>query len=270
MELPELDGATKDKLQEMLSWQYEFGAATRRAAKSSVTTLRRQAADDLDDEAEQVFRFPFSQKRLAGMLAPPNQKRKAESGLPRRSAAKAGKRKLNAAETGVAHHKFLQHFALEKTGDLAAEGERLTQENYLSEDELAVLDLEIISAFWDSEAGQKIRRHAAEVKREFAFTAKFSPAELDEIFAREPSPELAGEFVVVQGVADLVVLLPQEIWIVDFKTDEVNAGDLPEKTKFYAPQLKLYACALAKIYSRPVTNCWLHFLSARQTVAVEI
>jgi ATP-dependent helicase/nuclease subunit A len=249
MELPELDDATKDKLQKMLSWQYEFDASTKHAAKSSVTTLRRQA-EELDDETEQIFTRPtFAAK-----------KRKAES----------GKRKLNAAETGVAHHKFLQYFALEKTGDLAAEGERLTQENYLSEDELAVLDLEIISAFWDSEAGQKIRRHAAEVKREFAFTAKFSPAELDEIFARKSSPELAGEFVVVQGVADLVVLLLQEIWIVDFKTDEVDAGDLSAKTKFYAPQLKLYALALAKIYSRPVTNCWLHFLSARKTVSVEI
>jgi ATP-dependent helicase/nuclease subunit A len=128
----------------------------------------------------------------------------------------------------------------------------------------------MISAFWNSDAGQKIRRHAAKVKREFAFTAKFSPAELDKIFARKPSPELAGEFIVVQGVADLVVLLPQEIWIVDFKTDAVDAGDLPEKTKLYAPQLKLYARALAKIYSRPVTHCWLHFLSARKTISVEI
>ena len=40
---------------ETLTWQYGFGAATERAAKSSVTALRRQAADELDDEAEQVF-----------------------------------------------------------------------------------------------------------------------------------------------------------------------------------------------------------------------
>jgi ATP-dependent exoDNAse (exonuclease V) beta subunit len=72
----------------------------------------------------------------------------------------------------------------------------------------------------------------------------------------------------VQGVADLVVLLPQEIWIVDFKTDAADAGDLPEKTKSYAPQLKLYSRALGKIYARPATHCWLHFLFARETVAV--
>jgi ATP-dependent helicase/nuclease subunit A len=71
---------------------------------------------------------------------------------------------------------------------------------------------------------------------------------------------------VVQGVADLVVLLPEEIWLVDFKTDEITANALREKKRFYEPQLKLYALALEKIYSRPVTARWLHFLSARKTV----
>jgi ATP-dependent exoDNAse (exonuclease V) beta subunit len=70
-------------------------------------------------------------------------------------------------------------------------------------------------------------------------------------------------------VADLAVLLPKEIWLVDFKTDDVTAKDLAEKVEFYSPQLKLYARALEKIYSRPVTNCRLHFLSARETVPVE-
>ena len=43
VELPELDDETKRKLQKTLTWQYEFVAATERAAKSSVTALRPQA-----------------------------------------------------------------------------------------------------------------------------------------------------------------------------------------------------------------------------------
>jgi ATP-dependent exoDNAse (exonuclease V) beta subunit len=93
---------------------------------------------------------------------------------------------------------------------------------------------------------------------------------LDEILGTKSESKLDGEFVVVQGVADVVVLLPKEIWLADFKTDEVHANELPEKMRLYAPQMKLYARALAKIHSRPVTNCWLHFLSARKTVSVEI
>ena len=107
---------------------------------------------------------------------------------------------------------------------LQAEAERLEREKVLSAEEREVLDLEAVAAFWNSDAGQKIRQQAANVKRELAFTAKFSPAELSEIAGTKSEAGLENEFIVVQGVADLVVLLPDEIWLVDFKTDEVRAA----------------------------------------------
>jgi len=243
-ELPELDDQTKRRLQKAVAWDYGFMAATERAAKSSVTALRRQAADELDDEAEQVF-----------------------------PARRSSRTKLSAADAGTSHHKFLQHFSFGIAPDLKsleAEAKRLEREKVLSGDERTVLDLKAVAAFWNSEAGQKIRKQAADVRRELAFTAKFSPQELSEIIGTKSEAGLEREFVVVQGVADLVVLLPKEIWLVDFKTDEVRADELAGKIKIYEPQLKLYASALAKIYSRPVANCWLHFLSAQKTVDVKI
>ena len=243
----ELDTTTVERLRATLSWEYPFAAATERPAKSSVTALRRQA-EELDDEAEPVFRPQFSAKRLAPPVNNP---------------------KLSAAETGTAHHKFLQQVALENADDVAAleaEAGRLEREKVLSADERAALNLEDIAAFWSSEPGRKIRTQAANVRRELAFTARFSPAEVDAIIGKNTPPGLENEFVVVQGVADLVVLLPKEIWLVDFKTDEVRGDELPGRIKIYTPQLKLYALALEKIYSRPVTARWLHFLSARKTV----
>ena len=79
---------------------------------------------------------------------------------------KAGnpKSEIVAADTGTAHHKFLQHVALEKTGDraaLAAEAERLVREKILSADERAALDLDALAAFWNSQLGQKIRAQPA-------------------------------------------------------------------------------------------------------------
>ena len=135
----------------------------------------------------------------------------------------------------------------------------------------AALDLKAVAAFWNSEAGQKIRRAGGECEARTGVHGEIqSGRNWRKSSGQNQTPELENEFVVVQGVADLVVLLPEEIWLVDFKTDEVRADELAEKIKIYAPQLKLYASALAKIYSRPVTNCWLHFLSAQKTVAVEI
>jgi ATP-dependent helicase/nuclease subunit A len=245
-ELPSLDDKTRRKLQETLAWKYPFGAATQRAAKSSVTALRRQAADEQDDESEPAF--------------------------PIRSFVPAARRKtharLAAADTGTAHHKFLQFVVLERAGDvqtLKSESQRLEREKLLLADERAALNLEDIAAFWGSEPGEKIRARAANVRRELAFTARFSPPELEAVTGVKSAPGLEDEFVVVQGVADLVVLLPKEIWLVDFKTDEIRKAGLPDKIKAYAPQLKLYALALEKIYARPVTARWLHFLAARWT-----
>jgi ATP-dependent exoDNAse (exonuclease V) beta subunit len=76
------------------------------------------------------------------------------------------------------------------------------------------------------------------------------------------------EFVIVQGVVDLAVIRPREIWIVDFKTDDVSRAGLPGKVELYAPQLHLYAAALAQIYARTVTRLTLHFLAPGRTVDV--
>jgi ATP-dependent helicase/nuclease subunit A len=235
----------------VLTWQYGFAAATQRAAKSSVTALRRQA-EELDDEAEPIpVPRDFTPATRRGT-----------------------RRKISAAETGTAHHKFLQHVALEKADDLAAlktEAKRLETAGVLTADERAALDLEAVAAFWKSEPGRKIRAQTPDcVRRELAFTAKFSPAEVDAIVGAKKLPGLEGEFVVVQGVADLVALRPGEIWLVDFKTDEIKSEELAERRRHYEPQLKLYAGALSRIYSRPVTNCWLHFLVTCQTAEIKI
>src|SRR5262249_35613401 len=82
-----LNDARVDKLRERLEWNYPHKLATERKAKSSVTALRRDA-EELDDEAEQVLASNVFRKQIARTLASPQ-------------------RTLNAAEIGVAHHKFL-------------------------------------------------------------------------------------------------------------------------------------------------------------------
>jgi ATP-dependent helicase/nuclease subunit A len=242
-----LDVAAVVELCRRLEQSYAFSAATVRKAKSSVTTLRREA-EELDDEAEQFF------------------PRESVARLSARPKARPDDSKLSAQEIGLAHHKFLQHFALNAVGNLKAEAERLIQENYLSKAEVAALDLDALAGFWNSPLGKKIVANLAAVRRELPFTARFSPTDISQIIGGQTVPvEMRDEFVVVQGVADLVVLLPTEIWLVDFKTDAARAGELADKLKTYTPQLGLYAAALEKTFSRPVTLRALHFLPARVT-----
>ena len=174
-------------------------------------------------------------------------------------------------DAGAAHHKFLEQVCLEKVGsadELKTQAQRLSEKGVLSSEECALLDFEGLAAFWQSALGQKVRAQSEYVQRELAFTARFSPAQLAALTAQQAEPNLEGEFVVVQGVVDLAIILPKEICIIDFKTDRVSTDQLAARAKEYEPQLKLYAHALAQIYSRPVSDCWLYFLDQRKAVAI--
>jgi len=249
--LPGDEAVAINELKSRLAKRYQFESATTRAAKTSVSELRRRAADELADEARPMF---WSRARRSRPLLAHGQREVAT--------------KLSAAERGTAHHVFLQFVELARAGnenELRAEAERLQQIAALTTEQASALDFGALSAFWQSEVGQKIRAQTGCVRREFGFTARFAASELDEISHHPAASPLNREFVVVQGVADLVVRLSEETWLLDFKTDEVKSDEVAEKVKSYEPQLKLYALALERICRKPVTNCWLHFLSCGRT-----
>jgi ATP-dependent helicase/nuclease subunit A len=293
-------------LRARLAWEYPHPWAVKQAAKTSVTALRRQWAEQMAEA-----------QPLASLQS-------LKFNPPSSHARDFGATRISAADKGTAHHVFLQWMNLELggtgnlIGGLKAEAHRLQLAGLLTADETSQLDFEALAAFWNSDLGKKIREQRAFVKRELPFTARFSPEEIS--FAQANAEHLtlrlrddtsagqaalspsdgareisAGqgnlsatampasvairdvkpsadepEFVVVQGVADLVVLLPREIWLVDFKTDRMTGADLPDKIKQYEPQLRLYALALARIYHRPVTGSWLHFLEIQRSQKIEI
>ncbi|MFO1477680.1 MAG: PD-(D/E)XK nuclease family protein [Verrucomicrobiota bacterium] len=232
---------------ERLSWQYAFPAAARQPAKVSVSTLRRQAEEALQDDEAQAWTKPSIIKREPA----------------------AGR--ASAVEIGLAHHRFLQHVRLDRVSSVAElrrEAGRLQAENILSPAECAGLDFDAMAAFWNSEPGRGFAERRGEVRRELAFTARFSAAELAACTGRQPAADLAGESILVQGVVDLACILPDEIRVLDFKTDRVQEAELESRTAHYRPQLELYARALERIYGRPVRQRSLYFLAVRRAVAL--
>jgi ATP-dependent helicase/nuclease subunit A len=237
-------------LQSRLSTGYPFGVATNEPAKTSVSALRRRAMELFDqEEVTEVFKAPSRRKNF--------------------------KAKKNTADVGTVHHRFLEHVSFERVNtarDLRAEAARMIDDGILSAAEVDWLKFDSLLAFWRSEFGRKILAHAPRIRRELAFTARFSPAELGELEVRQTfssAPGLENEFIIVQGVADLAVILPEEIWLLDFKTDDVAGSELGGKIRMYEPQLRLYARALERIYRKPVTECRIHFLSCGETVPIQ-
>ena len=242
-----------EELRRQLSWQYPFSNATRHPAKTSVSALRRRAREELDE----TLIIDPQEKR-------PNARHHSSFRSPTPSAS-------SASEIGIAHHKFLELVSLKNVHSLEAlrkEAQRLEQLKALTREQAALLDLEGLAAFWNSELGRQLLQQRDCVERELAFTARFSPQELASLTGIHSQLPLADDFLVVQGVADLVLLMPDQIWLVDFKTDALASSELSEKARIYEPQLRLYASALSRIYRRPVRACWLYFLVTRQAVSL--
>jgi ATP-dependent helicase/nuclease subunit A len=230
---------------ERLDWRYPFRAETELPAKASVSLLRRQITEREDDGSARLFKFDTTPAARAG----------------------AGGQ-LTAAEIGSAHHSFLESVSFEQTqsiDQLRAESVRLSCSNKLSPAEAASLDFEALVAFWQSAVGRQLLGVSALIRRELPFTARFSPSGLSRVGCTDFAPAGPDEIIIVQGAIDLAAFLPNEIWLLDFKTDHFPANQLSAKIETYRPQLTLYADAITKIYERPVTRRWLHFLAHRHT-----
>jgi len=146
------------------------------------------------------------------------------------------------------------------------EAKRLVKAGVLSEEQVETLDLKAIQRFWNSVVGTQILAHRNWIARELRFTARLTAETAPEISLLSQIPK--GEFIVMQGAVDLAVLLPDEIWIVDFKTDQAGAEISNQRLDEYKIQLQLYGIALAQIYDKPVTRRWLHFLKTGETIEV--
>lgn len=237
------------RLRQRLAWTYPHAAATREAAKSTVTALRRRLLLTDEEIAAPASYLP-------------------QRGFERRPAAA----RLTAAEIGSAHHQFLQWLSLTSAGSeasLRAEAARLAEAGELTPAQVEALDFRALAAFWQSEVGLKIRSQAGAVHRELPFTARLNAADLRRLRLLPPDHSLGDEFIVVQGIADLVVILERELWIADFKTDAARGPELEARIQQYTPQLQLYGLALGRIYGRPVAHLWLHFLTLGRTIEID-
>jgi ATP-dependent helicase/nuclease subunit A len=231
-------------LRQRLEWTYPHQAATREIAKSSVSELRSRASDGDETLARSLVFQPRTEGRGDG--------------------------RLSAAQKGTAHHLVLQLVSPEQAASaLTLRGvlEQMVRDGQLTPAEQAAIALDSIVRFWNSPEGLLIRRQDPACRHtELPFTARFELAELHHLGLL---PTVAGaEFVVVQGAIDLAVILPGEIWVLDFNTDALKPGQETEKARQYAPQVQAYALALQKACQRPVTRAWLHFLKLGRTCEV--
>ena len=164
---------------------------------------------------------------------------------------------------GSAMHKALQFLPFGACTDESAiqqELQKLILAGFLTEAEAELVDCGKLAAFFATDIGRKLRTHQT-VLREF----KFSILDDGEHFEES----LWGEQILLQGVVDCAILEDDGITVVDFKTDRVTEGTLPEKLRQYRPQVLAYAGALERIYGKPVKESCLYFFALDRFVSLE-
>ena len=159
---------------------------------------------------------------------------------------------ISAAQRGTFTHRVMQFLDFEKAQiNLSDELDRLVEWQFFSEEDINLVDREKVKVFLSCELCKRIVASSF-VRKEMRF--------LTERPALEISPELSSKFadenIVIQGAVDCLFEEDGAIVVVDFKTDRVSSEKLLADT--YREQLKIYAGACEKIFSKPVKEILLY------------
>jgi len=220
-EAPETDPALVETLRQGFAWQYPAAALAQVPAKVSVTSI--------------VHKAEQTTLERPGFLS---------------------KDGLTAAEMGTALHAFLEHADFARlaaakaagTLDKAIPAERDRQVALqLTAPEIAEkLDAVCIRRFVESEAFAKICA-AQQVLRELPFITALPAGAVLAAQGHEELPAAADAQVLVQGIADLVLVYPDHLELLDYKTDRRKAES--DFLRAYRAQLNLYAIAIEKRFA---------------------
>jgi len=241
---PEADPALVETLRQGFGWRYPAAALADIPAKVSVTSLVHAA------EQTTLERPGFLSKDG-----------------------------LTAAEMGTALHAFLEHAdfgalaAVRDAEDAAvldavrAERERQAAAQLTSPAIAGKLDVYKILRFLRSEAFRRICG-AEDVLRELAFITSLPAAEVMAAQGRAlPDGPAADAGVLVQGIADIVLIYPDHLELLDYKTDRRKTP--ADFVRAYRAQLELYARAIDKRFApRRVTYKGIYSLELGELIEV--
>ena len=242
-EHPAADPALTARLREGFGWQYPAAPLAAVPAKVSVTSI--------------VHKAEQTTLERPGFLS---------------------KDGLTAAEMGTALHAFLEHAdfaalaAAKQAGTLdeaiLAERDRQVHAQLTAPEIADKLDVRRIRRFAESDAFARICA-ADEVLRELAFiTALPAAAVLAAQGSPAPDPETAKASVLVQGIADIVLVFPDHLELLDYKTDRRKTE--ADYLAAYRAQLNLYAIAIEKRFApKKVTYKGIYSLELGKLIEVK-
>jgi ATP-dependent helicase/nuclease subunit A len=235
------------EVKKSLSWCYRFGEAPVLPAKLSVTQLTHR-----NDEYVKIDYCETLERKPKAVLSVD-------------SAELVDGRLIGAATHLVISQLDLAGSvtkdAIEKTK------EKLLVDNAVSEAVAEHINTKSIIGFFENELGGAVLNVDNVVWCEWPFTLALPASELSN--SGDERQATSDEVVIVQGIIDMVVRTPEGLLIIDFKTDNISAGEVSERAELYRKQLELYGRAAGAILKTKVLSKWLYFLTPNCAIEVK-
>ena len=237
-EIPELPPHAIENLSKSLDLHYKYETATITPSKQTATQRKGRLKDqEVAENAPQPRSAIFKWRKPSFVQL-----------------------ETDGREIGNAMHLAMQHISFAKCGDLSSvvdEIQRLVDDGVLASDQAELIDCRQLSAFFLTNLGKKICA-AENVMREFKFSILENADPTD--------PVLAEEKILLQGVVDCVLIEPDGITVVDFKTDHVSEDSVSFITERYRQQVEIYASAMQRIFKMPIKGKALYYFSLGEFV----
>lgn len=258
-----------------LSWTYPYAAASRIAAKTSVTEMKA-----LLMLQEEPVRDVFAEAELLREREQAEAEEQPDFKLHLRRPRFMEQRKLTPTERGVAYHTLMQHLPFDAEPGIAvvqATLARLIERKIMTAEQAAAIEVDSIARLLQSPLGELLRQ-ADWVKREMPFSYGLPAAEaspqlggleaMQDGTAGDAIRELDGETVLIQGIVDCLFAAGGKVYLLDYKSDRVleHRGGAAALAESYRFQLELYAKAVEEITGSTVDEKWLYFFDGGQAV----
>jgi len=228
-------------LKQSLNWRYPFGDAPMLPAKRTVTQFTHR-----NDEFAKLD-YSMSLGRMPKVILPTEQ--------------------TDGRTIGTATHLVLSQLDLAKpiTTEAAKRlTDKLVADGAVIWSVASQIDAESIVRFFETELGRTALDKNNSVWREWPFTFAVPASQWNETYRQTKNSKLkTNDYIIIQGIIDLLIKTPKGLLVVDFKTDDICPDEVPRRAELYRPQVALYAQAAEAITGQNVLSKLLYFLSRR-------
>ncbi len=254
-QLPEMG---VDDLKRVLDFEYPYEAAVKTTAYQSVSEIKRVFEDP--DNLE-MMNNPTLNVDTVGA----NRMVQKEMPTPK---FLVNEEKPAPTDVGTATHLLLQQIDIHTkptVGDFSNLLDRLVAQGSIASQVAALIDLNKVTNFFESDMGELVLENADEVKREAPFSLLVNAGDVFPGFEQDDEQRL-----LIHGIIDGYVVVDGKVYLFDYKTDKItpktSVTDIEDR---YRGQINLYAMALGEILHLPVDHKYLYLLDSNQLVSVE-